>query len=176
MPILKNGKHDQEKNAIAHTFNMLRSRLIARAFSQTGSHATAEDLVQDSWLKVERASVSTQIDNPAAFIKTVVSHTVLDHLRKERRRAEIDAEVSDILWESSDEQSPERVTLNRQCLERVSSAFGELPERTQEIFALNRFERLSQRNIAERYQITEEAVYYHIRRALEHLSQARETM
>tara|TARA_R110000868_G_scaffold358331_1_gene619883 strand:+ start:50429 stop:50971 length:543 start_codon:yes stop_codon:yes gene_type:complete len=176
VPPSKTPKAKGECHAIARIFNLLRSRLVATAVAQTGNHATAEDLVQDSWLKVEQATHSTTIDNPAAFITKVVSHTVLDHLRKERRRAEIDAEVSSILWESQDDKSPERVASSREHLESISKALNELPERTRQIFMRNRFEQISHRRIAEHYDISEEAVYYHIKRALEHLAKVRDSI
>ena len=47
-------------------------------------------------------------------------------------------------------------------------------EKTRRIFLMNRIERIPHRRIAEQLGITDEAVYYHIRRALERLAALRD--
>jgi RNA polymerase sigma-70 factor (ECF subfamily) len=53
-----------------------------------GSVADAEDMVQDTYLRVEAFS-HEKIDNPRAYLCTVVTHLCLDHLRSARSRHEI---------------------------------------------------------------------------------------
>ena len=72
-------------------FLQVRPRLEAVARARTGNRALAEDLIQDTWFKLEAAQLDGPIDNPAGFIIQVANNTVTDHLRKERRRADIDA-------------------------------------------------------------------------------------
>lgn len=157
-------------------FIQTQPRLKAMAVRRTGSWATAEDLLQDSWLKLETQQGDDLIDNHAGFVTRVVSNTVSDHVRKERRRFEIDTEVAGLLWETTDEISPERTIIGRENLARVTTALEELPEKTRRIFLLSRIDQVPHRRIAEMFGITDEAVYYHIRRALEHLSEIRDRM
>jgi RNA polymerase sigma-70 factor (ECF subfamily) len=159
---------------ILSAFVQAQPRLKAMAVRRTGNWSTAEDLLQDSWLKLENRNSVDVIDNPGGFITKVVSHTISDHARKERRRAEIDAEVNDLLWDTHDEISPERAIIGQQSLAKVTAALNQLPEKTRRIFMLNRIDQVPHRRIAEMYGITDEAVYYHIRRALEHLSELRD--
>lgn len=156
------------------TFLKARSRLETVAEARTGSKTTAEDLLQDAWLRLEKVRSDVPIENPAGFIVSVTKRTVIDHVRKERRRAEIDAEISDVLWDSVDEISPERYLIGRESLEAVCAVLDELPEKTRRIFLMNRIERIPHRRIAEQLGITDEAVYYHIRRALERLAALRD--
>ena len=157
-------------------FLRTRPGLEITARSRTGSIATAEDLLQDAWLKLERTRFEGTIENPAGFITQVAKSTITDHLRKESRRAEIDAEVSDLLWDNVDSLSPERVLIGRERLEAVQTALGRLPEKTRKIFLMNRIDQISHRRIAEVYGMSEEAVYYHIRRALERLAEFRDEL
>ncbi len=53
-----------------------------------GSVADAEDAVQDAFLRWRRAGPET-VDNPGAFLATVVSRLCLDRLKEARRRREI---------------------------------------------------------------------------------------
>lgn len=155
-------------------FAKMRPRLQAVAKARTGCSATAEDLMQDTWLKLENAGLEDNaIRNPAGFITRVAQHAVTSHLRNQRRRNEIDDELTDILWENCDLVSPERVLIGRQNLKAVRKALDELPEKTRTIFLMNRIDGISHRQLAELHGITSEAVYYHIRRALEHLADLR---
>lgn len=157
-------------------FVKARPRLEASARARTGCRATAEDLVQDAWLKLEDTRLDAEVHNPGGFITQVASTTVAGHLRKERRRAEIDAEISGLLWDSVDEASPERMLIGRENLRAVCAALDALPARTRRIFLMNRIEQIPHRRIAEMLGISDEAVYYHIRRALERLAVLRDEL
>lgn len=153
-------------------FAAMKPRLESLAQARTGSRAIAEELVQDTWLKLSGSGAET-IDNPGGFINRIARNTVTDHLRKERRRAEIDAELSDLLWSGIDEISPERTLIGREHAQHARAILEELPEKTRRIFLMNRIDGISHRRIAEIFDITDEAVYYHIRRALERLATLR---
>jgi RNA polymerase sigma-70 factor (ECF subfamily) len=157
-------------------FVQARPRLEAMAHARTGCRATAEDMVQDAWLKLENTHLDAEVGNPGGFITQVAKTTVIGHLRKERRRAEIDAEVCELLGETVDEVSPERVLIDRQTLGCVCAALDQLPEKTRRIFLMNRIGQIPHRRIAEMLGISDEAVYYHIRRALERLAVLRDEL
>jgi RNA polymerase sigma factor (sigma-70 family) len=162
--------------SVMAAFVKVRPRLQAVAQARTRCRATAEDLLQDTWLKLESARSGEPIDNPRGFITQVASNAIAGHLRKERRRAEIDGELAGLLWEGTDDVSPERVLIGRENLKAVQEALAELPEKTRRIFLMNRIDRISHRKIAEAFGITDEAVYYHIRRALERLAELRDEL
>lgn len=153
-----------------------RPRLTAQASARLGSSSLAEDLLQDVWIKIEGAHPQAPVENPAGFIGQIANNAIRDHFRKERRRAAIDAEVQSLLWESDDDISAERRLIGRENLRAVCAALDELPAKTRSIFLMNRIENISHRSIARIYGMTDEAVYYHIRRALEHLAQLRDEM
>ncbi|MDE1993436.1 MAG: RNA polymerase sigma factor [Rhizobiaceae bacterium] len=155
------------------SFLAMRPLLEARVRRQLGSRTLAEDVLHDSWLKLSAIDDEARIDNPAAYISQTVHNTAIGHLRKETRRAEIDAEVEQILW-GSDENTPERTAIARDLLRAVQAELDALPERTRSIFLKNRIDGLSHRLIAQEFGITEEAVYYHIRRALDRLAAIRD--
>lgn len=155
-------------------FLRARPRLEAAAQARAGSRAAAKDLLQDAWLKLEARGCEAGIDNPEGFITQVAQNTVTDHLRKERRRGAIDAELTGILWEGVEQVSPERTAMGRERLRAVCAALEQLPERTRRIFLMNRLGGVPHRKIAEKLGISDQAVYYHIRRALEHLAALRD--
>lgn len=68
-------------------FEARRPHLLAMARRILGSHSDAEDVVQEAWLRFSRAEPDT-LDNPAAWLTTVVSRLCLDQLRSRGRRGE----------------------------------------------------------------------------------------
>ncbi len=73
-----------ENNSATAAFEAERDRLRAVAYRMLGSHADAEDVVQEAWLRFSRQDGT--IDNLAAWLTTVVSRLSLDVLRGRRAR------------------------------------------------------------------------------------------
>lgn len=72
---------------VARRFETARPRLHAIARRLLGSHADADDAVQETWLRLERIDAD-QLDNLDAWLTTVVSRVSLDMLRAPRRARE----------------------------------------------------------------------------------------
>lgn len=68
-------------------FEAERSRLLGLAYRITGSRSTADDIVQDAWLRWDRAD-RDDIERPAAWLTTVTSRLALDHLKSARTTRE----------------------------------------------------------------------------------------
>ncbi|MEH1126607.1 RNA polymerase sigma factor SigJ [Micromonospora sp. CPCC 206061] len=77
-------------------FESYRSHLRAVAYRMLGSLAEADDAVQEAWLRASRADTS-DVDNPRAWLTTVVSRICLNMLRSRRFRLEepLDVRVPD---------------------------------------------------------------------------------
>lgn len=76
-----------DRRILARRFESERPRLLAIATQLLGSPADADDAVQETWLRLERADAAS-IDNLAAWLTTVVSRVSLDLLRAPRRKRE----------------------------------------------------------------------------------------
>jgi RNA polymerase sigma factor (sigma-70 family) len=72
---------------VAEVFEGQRERLRAVAYRMLGSHADAEDVVQETWLRLAGQDTAT-IDNLAGWLTTVVGRLSLDVLRSRRSRHE----------------------------------------------------------------------------------------
>jgi RNA polymerase sigma-70 factor (ECF subfamily) len=68
-------------------FNRLRPYLLRVAYSHLGSLSEAEDLVQEAWLRLERAE-RAEIRDLRAWLTTVISRLALDALTSARARRE----------------------------------------------------------------------------------------
>jgi RNA polymerase sigma-70 factor (ECF subfamily) len=83
---------DQNK-ILAQEFVAQRPHLRAVAFRMLGSLAEADDALQEAWLRLQ-SSEAGRIENPAAWLTTVVARICLDMLRtrKSRREEPLEAE------------------------------------------------------------------------------------
>ncbi|MCB0966469.1 MAG: RNA polymerase sigma factor SigJ [Ilumatobacter sp.] len=68
-------------------FEAARPRLTGRAYRIVGSFADADDVVQEAWLRWHAAD-QADIDNPDAWLNTVVSRLAIDRLRQRKRDEE----------------------------------------------------------------------------------------
>lgn len=74
-------------NPMAEAFESQRGRLLAVAHRMLGSHADAEDAVQEAWLRLARQDTAA-IGNLAGWLTTVVGRISLDVLRSRQARPE----------------------------------------------------------------------------------------
>ena len=88
-------------------FDEHRPRLRALAYRMLGSLADADDAVQETWLRVSRAS-GDDVDNVGGWLTTIVSRQCLTMLRSRATRREdpLDVRVPDPVVRSGDGVDP----------------------------------------------------------------------
>ena len=89
---------DRPDDLLAGRFEEHRAHLKAVAYRMLGSHAEAEDAVQEAWLRVTRADTAG-VDNLGGWLTTVVARICLNVLRSrnQRREESLDAHVPDLV-------------------------------------------------------------------------------
>ncbi|RSM78651.1 RNA polymerase subunit sigma-70 [Kibdelosporangium aridum] len=88
----------------AEAFEAQRDRLRAVAYRMLGSHADAEDVVQEAWLRLSRQDTAT-IHNLTGWLTTVVGRISLDVLRS--RQAHPQAFYDELVVTPDDGPVPE---------------------------------------------------------------------
>lgn len=128
----------------------------------------ADDVVQETFVRVAMLDEQTPIENPLSFLYRVTGNLSLDWLR-ERKVRERHLE-SGALPEYVADASPdgEAQLLSQQRLKILVDAVAELPPRCREVFHLRKLEHLSSLQIAERLGISRNMVEKHLRKALLH--------
>ncbi|MGC5531067.1 sigma-70 family RNA polymerase sigma factor [Streptomyces sp. SR-10] len=96
------------RDTMTEAFEAQRDRLRAVAHRMLGSHADAEDVVQEAWLRLSRQD-STTIHNLAGWLTTVVARISLDVLRSRQARPEAsyDDRLSELVVTLDDDPAPE---------------------------------------------------------------------
>ncbi|KAA0990307.1 RNA polymerase sigma factor [Dyadobacter aurulentus] len=133
------------------------------AYRKLRSKEVAEEIVQDIFMRLWREKASQKILNMDYYLFSAVRYEVIDHIRR------------NISEEALFDQTPDFSTLgecdveNQIALSELITAIDEglhlLPEKSQEIFRLYRFEHWPLTRIAKHFNLTEKAVEYHITKA-----------
>lgn len=128
-----------------------RSDLLNYASGIVRDRASAEDVVQEAWLRfAARVREGDDIAQPTNYLYAIVRNLALDWLSRASRNAP--QAVSESILESvpSDAPSAERVLYYRDELRVLEGLVSELPERTQIAFRMYRVERRPLKEVAER--------------------------
>lgn len=76
-----------DRDRLTVEFEASRPRLRGLAYRMLGSYEEAEDTVQETWLRVDRAD-SADVDNLGGWLTTITARVCLDRLRARRSRRE----------------------------------------------------------------------------------------
>jgi RNA polymerase sigma factor (sigma-70 family) len=140
----------------AELVHFLTRRLICRA--------NAEDIAQEVFIRLT-ASKAVAV-HPRRLIFSTAANLAFNQNRDERRRAAIRNTLIAPVEDAVDEQSPERIVLARDSLRKLAQELSTWPERTREIFILNRFDGLTQREIALKFGVSKTIIERHMVRAI----------
>ncbi|MFJ4141944.1 RNA polymerase sigma factor [Pseudomonas sp. NPDC089734] len=131
----------------------------------------AADLVQESFLRLAELQDKERIDNSSAYLYRTAHNLLIDHVRQQMRR-KTDNVPHEALEDVIDEQPGlDEEAATEQHKRRLRDAIAELPERTQEVFRLNRLEGLTHAEVARRLDISDSSVQKHLAKALAHVMQ-----
>ena len=130
----------------------------------------AEDCVQDVFMRLARVA-DPGVENSEAYLSKVARHVLIDRARRASVRFEgMHDPIADLQLVSS-EGSPSRILEGREALEQAAKALRELPERTRNIFLLNRLDGLTYTQLAARYAVNVKVIEREMSKALSHLRQ-----
>jgi len=146
-----------------------RSALLLFLRRRLDNAATAEDLVQDIWVRAAAGDAGATLRNPRAYLFRIAANLATDHRRRERHRESLEA--PEILSRVADGQpDPETILRHRQRLAGLLNAVDELPPRCREVFVNVKVHGLSYAETAARMGIAKNTVMVHMTNALAHLA------
>lgn len=135
------------------------------------TYSDIDDLVQDAYARLWTADFR-RIASGRSYLFTVVRNLLLERARRARivpmeRIGEIET-----LRIPSEEPGPDRRVSARQELDRLERIVARLPKQIRRAFQLQKFQGLSQREIASSMSITEKTVEKHLALALLRVTEA----
>lgn len=124
----------------------------------------AEDIVQNLmfWLWVNRSTINIET-SLRSYLLTSVRNRCLDLIRTDNTKRKIQQFVYDKL--KKDIEQPDGLLLSDMS-EQIDKAIASLPENYREVFVMSRFDRLSNKDIADKLGVSVKNVEYYIRQSL----------
>lgn len=156
MEILK----DSDIDAFEEIVGRYGDRLFRFAFMRVGVRETAEDMVQEVFMRLFRSlSGGTKIENTESFLLKSISNACIDHFRRYRPESVSIDDIPDIPNEADRDITEEYV--------RIKRLLDGLPPEQAETIRLRCYDGLTFARIAEILDISESTVKSRYRYAIE---------
>lgn len=146
-----------------------RPALMAFFVRRLRNHSEAEDLTQETLMRVAQRADTIDATRPDAYVFQIAANLLRDRGRRLKVRANYLTGLGASEAAEVEELDPHRVVQARQSLATVVAALKQLPERTRTIFILFRLEGMKQREIADMLGVSVRTVEQHVVRASVHL-------
>jgi RNA polymerase sigma-70 factor (ECF subfamily) len=154
----------EPKPTLRQVFDAEESPLLRYAHGLVGQRETAEDLVQDAFLKLH--AHWDQVTHPRAWLFRCTRNLALSHLRDHRRETPMEPNRE---WESNT-PDPEHTLGKLEAIGTLQLLVAELQEDDRNLIALKYQEGLKYDQISQRTGLSVSNVGYKLHHALKHLA------
>lgn len=163
-----------ETNApLEEVFTSHAQGLVRFLYRKVKNWEDAEDIAQNAFIRIQRLTLTGELDNPKAYLYQTASNLAIDKIRREKlHTAYVQSEMIDtsagIQPVETDTYCPERQLQAREQLSKVESALEQLPHKCRQAFMLHRVRNLSYNDIAQEMNVSVSSVEKYILQALKH--------
>lgn len=160
--------HIIDERKFKETYSRLWKRLYAIAYNCVRDKAAAQELVQELFVTLwnKKDSLSHVIDLDAYLFKSI-RHRIYEHFKKVAAQQRLKDHSRKIFTE---EIHPVEEAIDYdETLSVINEELDKLPATTRTIFRMSKFERYTNKEIANEMHLSAKAVEYHITQALKKL-------
>jgi RNA polymerase sigma factor (sigma-70 family) len=154
----------EEKPTLQQVFDTEESPLLRYAHGLLGQRETAEDIVQDAFLKLH--AHWAEVSHPRAWLFRCTRNLALSHLRDHKRETPMDSNRE---WESST-PDPEQALGKLEAIGTLQLLVAELQEEDRTLISLKYHDGLKYDQISQRTGLTVSNVGYKLHHALKNLA------
>ena len=141
-------------------------RCYGLALQKIKSREAAEEITQNIFISLWERRENLAIQNLESYLSVSVKYQVLNYLESKLTREKFALTLPP---QHNGENTVENTLFLQDLMDALEKALDALPEKTQAVYRLSRFETLSGREIAERTGLSEKSVEYHIAQSLKFL-------
>ncbi|RFS13592.1 RNA polymerase sigma-70 factor [Emticicia sp. C21] len=148
-----------DEGAFEEIYRRYFSKLLRTTQFKIHSKQIAEELLQDLFISLWEKRDKIAIDNLEAYLNASLKYLIINHIRRQilqDKFMEYAANKSEL-----SETVDESIAFNELSV-AIEKSIEKLPEKTRQIFTLNRLEYKSVKEISELLSIPERTVEYHI--------------
>jgi RNA polymerase sigma-70 factor, ECF subfamily len=180
MDSLSTRLYEGDEKALTQLRDELSKKLHVFAISYVRCDFTAEDLVQDTFIKLwESRQDIIKYSNIGSFIYTILRNKCLDYLKHKTIELKYSQQTSsEYLYLQANMYALEDESINiitdAQISKALSEAVKKLPHHSKVVFIMSRYNGLRNSEIAEELSISVKTVEYHMTRAISFLKKEME--
>jgi RNA polymerase sigma factor (sigma-70 family) len=166
-----------EDGPLLAAFLQKRENLVLFLAARLRSMATAEDLVQDLYLKVAAMEPQAEVRAPVALLYRMAANLMVDHVRSDQRASQRNAQwrrETHVILDGLDvvaEPAADEALAAKQRARQLAEAVAELPPQMGRAFRLHKLEGLSQAETAQAMGVSRKMVEQHIGVAVRRLTE-----
>jgi RNA polymerase sigma-70 factor (ECF subfamily) len=156
-----------DKSAFKEIYRRYWEGLYHMALRKINSKEVAEDIVQTVLVDLWDRRINHNIQNINSYLKASVKYQVINYIK-----AAISKKIHLSAFgerQGTEQNDGDLLLLTRELNTAINRAIRQLPQKTQTIFRLSRFERHSNKDISRIMDLSEKAVEYHITQSLKTL-------
>jgi RNA polymerase sigma-70 factor (family 1) len=156
--------YEGSDTAFAEIYRRYWHDLYVLAYRKTTSKETAEELVQELFADIWSRRFTIQITSLRAFLFASLKYSIIDWIDKKASHQKFDV-YHQAFGQTADQNTEENIEY-QDLEENTYLLLRDFPEKTREIFVMSRMEHLSNAEIADRINLSEKAIEYHLGKVL----------
>ena len=164
-----------DESPLVRAFLEKRENLVLFLAARTRSMATAEDLVQELYVKLAQVEPQADVRSPTALLYRMATNLLVDHVRSVQRGARRDgrwrSETYQVVagQEVAGEPAADEAMVAQERMRQLAEAVAGLPPQMGRAFRLHKLEGKSQAETAEIMGVSRKTVEHHIGAAIRNL-------
>jgi RNA polymerase sigma-70 factor (family 1) len=127
-----------------------------------GDLETAEDIVQESFIKLWVNCAKVAFQKSKSYLFTIATNLFIDKKRHEKVVIQFKNKIQNHI----EHESPDFILQEKEFMLKIQSTIGNLPDKQREVFLLNRIDKKTYKEIAELINISVKAVEKRMHKAL----------
>ncbi|HEY9125316.1 MAG TPA: RNA polymerase sigma-70 factor [Bacteroidales bacterium] len=164
---LPSGEYTQEElNAFKGIFDKYYESIRNFAYFKTGDIDVAEDIVQETFIKVWEIRDTLVEDTVKSLLYAIAANSIKNHFRHKKVVLNFAYSKNN---ESENSESADADLQQQEMHNKLLFILNEMPEKSKEVFLLNRIEKLTYQEIAKRLDLSVKTIEKRMHQALVHI-------
>ncbi len=144
-------------------FELYFSAIRNFIYFKVGDAKTAEDLAQDTFVKLWETRSAIKKSTVKSYLYTIGGNLTINYLK----RNQLNFKFKNQLQINNNLKDPEYLLEMKEYEEKLNNVLSQIPEGSREVFLMNRIEGLKYKEIAENLGLSVKAIEKRISKALE---------
>lgn len=143
-----------EPKVFEEVYNLQVTALRNFAFYKCGDNATADDFVQEAFVKLWKNCAKVLVEKAKSFLFTVTNNLFLNYYA--HKKVVLKYKEQKTIHHSN--ETPQFLLEEKEFMVKLQNAISQLPEKQRVVFLLNRIDKKKYREIAELLEISVKTV------------------